>query len=193
MHFSNLVIIEKPEGSGNTIKNKVANAMGPHEDDGGFWDWYQIGGRWTGIFDEYDPATDQQNVEICGYCGGTGFRNDSVGLDARKTNASYTCNACGEYDNTNNKWTHGPHGPGRKLKWPTQWTPYKGDIIPIENLTQEMLDKFYRIVIGGSTFGGQDYLPWKNTDAFMKRERPPLKWLQETYANHLCVVVDNHR
>lgn len=27
------------------------------------WDWYQIGGRWTGLLDGYDPQKDPKNLE----------------------------------------------------------------------------------------------------------------------------------
>ena len=27
------------------------------------WDWYQIGGRWTGVWDEYDPMQDPRNID----------------------------------------------------------------------------------------------------------------------------------
>lgn len=37
------------------------------------WDWWQVGGRWTGMMDpEYDPQTDPNNIEKCDLCGGTG-------------------------------------------------------------------------------------------------------------------------
>lgn len=42
-----------------SLEDAVQEAMGPSEESGGgFWDWYQIGGRWTGTFDGYDPDTD---------------------------------------------------------------------------------------------------------------------------------------
>lgn len=35
------------------------------------WDWYQIGGRWTGVFSkEYNPTTDPANLEECRFCQG---------------------------------------------------------------------------------------------------------------------------
>jgi hypothetical protein len=36
------------------------------------WDWYQIGGRWTGFIDPtgYDPMDDPRNVHQCGHCQG---------------------------------------------------------------------------------------------------------------------------
>lgn len=36
-----------------------------------FWDWWQIGGRWTGTHDGYDPEKDPQNIENCRFHKGT--------------------------------------------------------------------------------------------------------------------------
>lgn len=39
------------------------------------WDWYVIGGRWTGLFDnKYDPRKDPRNLKKCEFCNGTGDR-----------------------------------------------------------------------------------------------------------------------
>lgn len=72
------------------------------------WDWYSVGGRWSGALDPaYDPETDQRNIETCQTCGGTGKRDDDLGRKARAEDPSYTCNGC--------------DGKGRSVKWPTQW------------------------------------------------------------------------
>jgi hypothetical protein len=43
------------------------------------WDWWSIGGRWTGaLVEDYDPAKDIENQEWCNTCGGTGSREDFV-------------------------------------------------------------------------------------------------------------------
>ena len=70
--------------------------------DGSRWDWWQIGGRYTGKFEpEYDPKKDPANIKTCELCAGTGTRIDSK------------CHVCG--------------GTGSALTWPTQWQ-YVGDI-----------------------------------------------------------------
>jgi hypothetical protein len=38
------------------------------------YDWYQIGARWTGYFDGYDPSKDPKNFKECGYCDEKGKR-----------------------------------------------------------------------------------------------------------------------
>lgn len=86
------------------------------------WDWYQIGGRWSGMLDSYDPATDPNNIEMCWICQGTGMRNDQLGLDARAKDPNYTCNGC--------------NGEGKSVKWPTQFSHHKGDIQPVETVLQ---------------------------------------------------------
>jgi len=141
VHYSNLVIVEKPDD--HDIKKAVAEVMSPHENH--WWDWYQIGGRWTGVFDGYDPAKDPANQQ-----------------DGR-------------------------------AKWPTEWAEHPGDIVPLESVSEESYKKFFRVVIGRRTFGGEDYLPWKKIEEmFPRREMPPLEWLKNEYAGHLAVVVDNH-
>jgi hypothetical protein len=40
------------------------------------WDWYTVGGRWTGFLatNGYDPSKDENNIEDCDLCQGTGDR-----------------------------------------------------------------------------------------------------------------------
>ena len=186
MHYSNLVIIETTDD----VEKAVEQAMGASEDQGGFWDWYQIGGRWTGVLDGYEPDEDPRNVEECFCCGGTGFRNDAIGKQAREREPSYTCNGCG--DIKDGKWTHGKHGPGKHTSW--SYAKHPGDIAPIDTLTEEAYGRFYRIVTPyARTFGGDEYMPWKETgECFKRREKPPLDWLKKEYEGHIVVVVDNH-
>ena len=70
------------------------------------WDWWCIGGRWTGHLAGYDPADDPANYETCWLCQGTGKRNDALGQAERERDPSYGCNGC--------------NGEGKKLKFPTQ-------------------------------------------------------------------------
>jgi hypothetical protein len=48
----------------------------------GYWDWYQIGGRWSGYFDKaYNADEDPANVERCIHCRGTGRRKDKTAVE----------------------------------------------------------------------------------------------------------------
>ena len=92
------------------IEGEVARMMEPHRESDdlstGWWDWFQIGGRWTGRLDNgYDPRTDPRNIETCRLCRGTGTR-----LDIAVANG---CNGC--------------RGVGSALKWPTEWVAAPGN------------------------------------------------------------------
>uniref|UniRef100_UPI003F49400C hypothetical protein n=1 Tax=Pseudonocardia sp. CA-138482 TaxID=3240023 RepID=UPI003F49400C len=68
----------------------------------GLWDWWQIGGRWTGWLSGYDPRTDPALTEPCPQCHG----------DLAEDRG---CNGC---DST-----------GRARIWPTSWPRHDGDIV----------------------------------------------------------------
>lgn len=74
------------------------------------WDWYEVGGRFTGVLDGYDPTADPENWETCYLCGGTGQRTDIV--------VEGGCNGC--------------QGSGRALK--DRWKPHPGDTRPAAEL-----------------------------------------------------------
>lgn len=63
---------------------------------------------------------------------------------------------------------------------------------PIEELTEDDLEGCYAFYAEGyGRFGGEQYCPWKDK-AFEWAERPPLKWIKETFFGHLAVVLDLH-
>lgn len=78
----------------------------------GFWDWWVIGGRWTGVLDGYDPSADPVNQEQCVLCRGSGLRDDEVGRQHRATHPDYTCNGC--------------QGSGVSVKF--RLAPHEGDL-----------------------------------------------------------------
>lgn len=92
------------------------------------WDWYQIGGRWSGLLNpDYDPAEDPRNQEVCRQCHGTGKRNDALGQSQRAKDPTYTCNGC--------------DGKGQSTKWPTEWvTEEDGNIAPVATILKHLDD-----------------------------------------------------
>ena len=180
MHYSNLVIIERPEEmTQSSIERAVAEAMGPEGTS--WWDFYQIGGRWTGCLDGYDPTKDPKNIETCYLCGGTGVRPG--GREEFGETWFKACNGC-----------NGCSGTGKSQTSPTTWGFHLGDIVPIETVTEEQLACFHRVVCGYGTFCRQEYVPWlEPVEAkFVKKSLPPLEWLKKEHVGHLAVVVDNH-
>lgn len=87
------------------------------------WDWWGIGGRWTGFLDPtYDPTKDPRNIETCWLCKGTGTRTDMTVANG--------CNGC--------------DGTGKSVK--CHFEPFDGDQmrwgdIPFDALLQKERDR----------------------------------------------------
>ncbi len=145
----------------NNPEGEIEQIMKPHREDyeredgpQGFWDWFQIGGRYTESHTpDYDPSTDPRNIEKCTTCNGTGFRNDNLGRTTRLDEPSYTCNGCGT--TKNGMWIHGPSGPGYTVKWPTQWAHHHGDIIPVSEVDDKLTA--YTLIVEDKVFHTEEW------------------------------------
>jgi hypothetical protein len=115
-----------------------------------FYDFYQVGGRWTGEHEKFNPEDDPNNYELCWICGGTGFRNDETGMNTRKSNESYTCNGCGSFDEKSGKWSHGKYKQGYSLKWPTKWKHREKDIIPVSDIREDL--SCFTLIVDGKVY-----------------------------------------
>jgi hypothetical protein len=135
------------------LEKQIAEIMAPFEEennDNGFWDWYQIGGRYTGRHGNYDPEADPANIEVCTLCQGTGFRNDPIGQIARKEDPTYTCNGCGQFDSKSKSWKHSPQGPGKRVKWPTTWIQHSSNVIPVSETSEDLT--CYTLIMNGKAY-----------------------------------------
>lgn len=95
------------------------------ENEAGWWDWFQIGGRWKGAHvPGYNADKDPAHQKQCDLCRGTGKRNDAVGRSMRAEDPSYGCNGCS--------------GTGTMVTWPTQWGPHKKDILAVEECEDKL-------------------------------------------------------
>jgi hypothetical protein len=47
-----------------------------------FFDWYEIGGRWSGILTGYDPQKDPTNLSPCSFCASLGYRASNLNYDS---------------------------------------------------------------------------------------------------------------
>lgn len=124
----------------------------------GQWDFWSLGGRWSGVWSDYEPKKDPANHEPCWLCAGTGLRNDYLGQEARAQNPDYTCNGCSE----------GPR-PGVALKWPTQWAPREdANVIPVADfIMRESAQIPYTLCMAPDVWLSRD--TWTGTD-FIKHE-----------------------
>lgn len=85
----------------------------------GRWDFWMIGGRWAGFFDDYDPTMDPKNKEKCIICGGKGKVSENDG--SRKKIDCFHCS-----------------GTGVAEKWPTGRTFHPGDIQPLADVRERL-------------------------------------------------------
>jgi hypothetical protein len=184
MHFFAAVLI--PNGA--DAQPAAEQAMAPYceyDGDNGWWDWWQIGGRWTGVWSEYDPSKDPENFEDCFLCKGTpGMRMDWRALEWRAKNPEYTCNGCASYG----------YEPGRSLKHPSHWVKHEFDVIPARSalrLIQAGAQKPYRFV-AGEQVGCTENWTGKEFVKIDSYEKDLIDALREHANTHHVVVVDYH-
>ena len=166
------------------------------------WDFFEVGGRFTGLLDGYDPRQDPDNFATCVFCNGTGKRlklpppvethKVDAGQWVKEMNYSRTtreyqeslggCNGCG--------------GQGTHLKSPSDWKPYDGDSILLADLTAEQYQgKFYAVCIyNWGWYSSERRIPWgPEAERVQPLELPPLEWLKSIgREGDRAVVVDCH-
>ncbi len=140
------------------------------------WDWWVIGGRWTGAFDpKYDPADDPDNLEKCRICNGSGTRKMPVPADPNWKPKKGECNGCG--------------GKGKSLKF--SFNDFDGDIMPINKIDKEFIP--FCIVTPDGKWHEKGEMGWFATVSEEKTDwdEQARKLLKK---NDLClgVVVDFH-
>lgn len=173
-------VVTTEDGSAHDV---VERAMEPHRENydvdpvTGTWDWWQLGGRYTGSFTAYDPTKDPANMEACDLCGGTGdrakYRNEPPLHPDMKS-----CNGCA--------------GMGVRVKWPTQWLDYEGDVTtPAQALASGA--KCFALVMDGEFTERRPYdrvkeelVEHPDFDGFVERR------LREAPEDARVIVVDYH-
>lgn len=122
-HASLLVAVDVVNPSDRSeVHAAVSFQMEPYDEnghwfkDGSRWDYWTIGGRYTGrLAPDYDPYEDPRNIEVCRLCGGTGKRSD---MEVRNG-----CNGC--------------DGKGTSVAW--SLADFDGDIIRVKDLNKEAM------------------------------------------------------
>jgi hypothetical protein len=151
------------------------------------WDWFSIGGRWTGYLDNYEPAKDPANTELCRLCNGTGTRHDIPVYEEGTSPLERNDSGC--------------QGTGTAVKWPSEWVQHPGDIIPAQKLVDAINTDPERYT--PFAYITPD-VEWKEKGemgwwAIVHNEKPGDDWRSqvrediERYANDcIAVVVDCH-
>jgi hypothetical protein len=158
-HASCIVALSPEELSKHgSVEDAVAWQMLPFDENGEWfaegsrWDWWQVGGRYTGKFaPEYDPRTDERNTEQCDLCMGTGTRTLPVPGDPRWRPTPGQCNGC--------------QGKGRRLKF-GGWAPV-GNTCKRGDLSEEKLAAAQRVA---GERAWKNWLAEPHKDEFHRRE-----------------------
>lgn len=171
MHMLAAVIV--PDGTTrDSAEEVVAPIMEPFNEaidyNTGWWDWWQVGGRYTGYYAEYDPTTDPRNQETCRLCAGTGTRRDMTVANG--------CNGC--------------EGTGTARRWPTDWAPIEDDIVPARILLAPGMRLPFSVVTPDGvwhrqTWNGEDWIDDEDWPATVQKAIKP-------YADQRFAVVDYH-
>lgn len=136
----------------------------------GIWDFFQIGGRWTGILSGYEPDKDPANSEPCWICEATGKRQDAPRCGA----GDLPCNGCS--------------GTGLAQKWPTQWAKHPGDIVACPIALTEAQTPY--TLIGAGIFHAKE--KWTGEDLIENPEHGDTVRRKAQEHTGRAVVVDYH-
>lgn len=125
-HFAVAVLVEEPV-TRDSAEEAVRPLLEPYREsdewfgDGTRWDWWVIGGRWSGVLDGFDPGDEIENWEVCWLCDGTGVRPG--GRERFGDRWFRDCNGC-----------NGCMGNGLSFKHAPSWMPHDNDVLPIAEI-----------------------------------------------------------
>jgi len=156
-HFAGVVLVAKDqfESTSPSMEGRAFNAVVPLVNryvetdewgaDGTRYDWFQVGGRFTGLLDGYDPFTDEANYERCEFCEGTGITTQAVAdqYPAYKDNVGKRCIQC---NHEPDQWhADEPPFPGKRLRFGFQ--PHDGNVMPARNIDIERLRYIPSVIV----------------------------------------------
>jgi len=205
-HFATLVLVPNPHiglAPLPVVESVIDRLLAPYEEkdewggEGTRWDWYQIGGRFTGLLDGYDPTTDPANFETCRYCEGTGVTTQAVANEypAYQDRVGMPCIQCNVgYDDIRQPF------PGKMLRW--NYQPHAGDIVPARELDIPKMRYMPSSVVTPDGEWHEQYrlglfvshLPKENGDADIDDEswRQRVIHLIDQHPDTIAVLVDCH-
>lgn len=143
MSHASLIVALSPDeiAEHGDIESAIAFQMEPFNEagecfeDGTRWDWYGIGGRYTGKFrPDYAPELDPENYKVCWLCAGSGTRMDMLS-PWRDGNALYPAKGAG---------CNGCQATGMALKYPSDFRDV-GNICKRGDLTEEVIAAARRV------------------------------------------------
>lgn len=142
------------------------------------WDWWVIGGRWTGAFaPDYNPNEDPRNIEKCDICNGTGTRTMPTPADPNWKPKKGECNGC--------------DGKGKRVKW--SLAEFDRDIMEVSKIPETVIP--FCVVTPEGRWYEKGEMGWwamvedeKDEDAWKSEARN----LLNQHKDHIAAVVDFH-
>ena len=118
------------------VEGQLERVMAPYRqyaNPDGFWDWYQVGGRFRGRHvPGYDPRKDPGLQAACRLCNGTGDRPGWVtyedGERKFKDEHAGACNGC-----------NGCQGTGRAVILPPLWGQHESDVMAVLGVPDDLV------------------------------------------------------
>lgn len=163
------------------------------------WDWWKLGGRWTGALDGYEPWKDPLNLERCDLCGGTGVRRDEIARSHGQIVGVIGVDYCvGEEDHPRKGqrgWCNGCDGRGMRVKF--SYEEHDGDIQLASDITNEALEKRmpYAVVTPDGEWWNQGKMGWWGISRDDMKDEDwgaAARDMVKVHARCLAVVVDCH-
>lgn len=190
-HFAVLVLVDRPINRAEA-EAAVEPLLAPYNENGEWfregsrWDWWVIGGRFSGLLDNYDPDTDPANIQTCEFCEGTGTTTVGVALryPVYKEWVGQTCIQC--------------QGTGKVPVWPTQRIDYEHDVLPVARLDPATMELPLAVVTSDGKWHEEATMGWFGMTRPDEPEMGDDQWrrvisgLFAEHPNATAVVVDCH-
>lgn len=165
------------------VRDRRMGKYGYWENPNAKWDWWSIGGRWTGYLTGHEPQKDKRNWERCWLCRGTGTRPDMNMSSCSDGNEMFPvigsgCNGCA--------------GTGWKLKFPSDWLAV-GNHAPVAALRKDFSPHALLTPDGAWTEKGE--MIWFG---IVVNEKPEADWASQVrqvldkHSDCILVAVDCH-
>lgn len=209
-HFAGLVLVapDQLDSATDVGEGKAFSAVaslvskycedGVWGEDGTRYDWFTVGGRATGLLDDYKPWEDERNYETCRFCEGTGTTTQAV-ADQYPAYREHVGKPCVQCNNPGRGDSDGRF-PGKMLRF--GYEPHANDVMPARNIDMDRIRYVPNVIVtpDGEWHEGARYgmfavkLPDEQGNEPKEEDvwRREFSGLLEANRDAIAVVVDFH-